>query len=152
MPAEAMATSPQPPAQRAAPARKAAQDMARAESAAAQFGANAVTAATAWTVLRVASAGVVRELPRPSSPAWVGVVDRLLAVAVAPAPLVGEPALQLDLLQGNALLGRLTLAGSWVRWAPVGEASRSGQVDAALLRELQALLSVEPVVPPDSAR
>ncbi len=151
LPAEAPATSTQPPALRAAPARKAAQDFVRAESAAARVGANAVAAADAWTLVRVTSAGLVRELPRPSSPDWVAVVDRLLAVAVTPAPLVGEPALQLDLLQGNTLLGRLTLAGSLVRWAPVSEAGRSGQVDAALLRELQSLLPREPAIPSGSA-
>lgn len=149
-PAEAMAAAQQPPALRAAPAAKAAQSMARAESAGAPVGPKAV--AEAWTVLRVTSAGAVREVLRPSSPDWVAVVRRLLAVAVTPAPLEGEPTLQMALLQGEATLGWLALSGTWVRWAPAGEASRTGQADAALLRDLQALLSGAPATPPDSAR
>lgn len=147
-----MATASQPSALRVAPAAKAAQSLARAESAGALVDPKAFATAEAWTALRVTSAGVAREVLRPSSPDWVAVVRRLLAVAVTPAPLEGEPALQLVLLQGDAPLGQLALAGSWVRWTPTSGLSRTGQADATLLRDLRALVAAEQATPPDSAR
>jgi hypothetical protein len=147
-----MATAPQPSALRVAPSAKAAQSLARAETAGALVDPKAFATAEAWTALRVTSSGAAREVLRPSSPDWVAVVRRLLAVAVTPASLEGEPALQMVLLQGEVTLGQLALAGSWVRWTPTGGTSRTGQADAALLRELGALVAAEPATPPDSVR
>lgn len=146
-----MATAPQPSALRAVPAAKVAQ-LARAESARALVDAKAFAVAEAWTALRVTSAGAAGEVLRASSPDWVAVVRRLLAVATTPTPLEGESALQMVLLQGEATLGQLAVAGSWVRWTPTGGTSRTGQADAALLRDLRVLVAAEQVTPPDSAR
>ena len=151
-PAEVVAAAPQPSSLRAAPAAKAAQSMPRAESAGALAGPKTGAAAEAWTALRITPAGVASGVLQPPSPTWVGLVRRLLAVAVTPAPLEGAPTLEIELLQGDMPLGRLALAGPWVRWAPTGGTSRTGQADAALLRELSALLASEPATPPDSAR
>lgn len=105
-----------------------------------------------WTELRITAAGRTDRVLRSTSPGWAVVLQRLVAVAVTSAPLGGVPTLQVELLRGDAFLGRLELAAPWVRWTPAGEASRTGQADAVLLRELQAMAAAEPVTPPDSAR
>lgn len=151
-PAEAVANAPQPSALRAAPAAKTGQSLARAESSGALASPKTGAAAEAWTALRITPAGAASGVLRSPSPAWVGLVRRLLAVAVTPAALEGEPTLEIELLQGDVPLGRLALAGPWVRWTPTGGTSRTGQADAALLRELGALVAADPVTPPDSAR
>lgn len=150
--AEAVANVPQPSALRAAPPAKAGQSLARAESSGALTSPKTGAAAEVWTALRITPAGVASGVQRLPSPAWVGLVRRLLAVAVTPAALEGEPTLEIELLQGDMPLGRLALAGPWVRWTPTGGASRTGQADAALLRELSALVATEPATPPDSTR
>ncbi len=151
-PAEAVVAVPQASALRAAPAPAAkamAPSLGRAESA----GAVATRGPwEGWTELRVTAAGRTDRVLRSATPGWAGVLQRLVAVAVTPVPLDGVPTLEVELLRGGAPLGRLELAEPWVSWTPAGEASRTGQADAVLLRELRGLVAAEPVTPPDSAR
>lgn len=153
-PAEAVAVAPQAPAMRAAPvplAAPAAKAMAPSLGRLERHGMPAEQAARApwngWTELRVTVAGRTDRVLQSASPGWGGVLQRLMAVAVTAEPLGGVPTLQVDLLQGGVPLGRLELAAPWVRWTPEGGASRTGQADAALLGDLQALLAAA-----DSAR
>lgn len=153
-PAEAVAVTPQAPAMRAAPvaaAAPAAKAMAPLLGRAERSGVPAEPAARAtwdgWTELRVTAAGRTDRVLRSASPGWEGVLQRLVAVAVTAEPLGGVPTLQVDLLQGGVPLGRLELAAPWVRWTPAGGDSRTGQAEAALLGDLQALLAAA-----DSAR
>lgn len=147
-PAEAVAVAPQAPAMRAAPvaaSAPAAKAMAPLLGRAERSGVPAEPAARAtwdgWTELRVTAAGRTDRVLRSVSPGWGGVLQRLVAVAVTAEPLGGVPTLQVDLLQGGVPLGRLELAAPWVRWTPAGGDSRTGQANAALLGDLQALLA-----------
>ncbi|MES3009979.1 MAG: hypothetical protein V4738_04300 [Pseudomonadota bacterium] len=154
-PAEVVAAVPQAPVLRAAPAPAAkamAPSLGRTESAGAAASQAAHAPWDGWTALRVTAAARTDRVLRSASPGWAGVVQRLVAVAVTPAPLEGVATLEVELLRGGVSLGRLELAEPWVRWTPTGEASRTGQADAALLRELRVLVTAEPVTPPDSAR
>lgn len=151
-PAEAVVAVPQASALRAAPA-PAAKAMAPSLGSAESAGAVATRGPwEGWTELRVTAAGRTDRVLRSATPGWAGVLQWLVAVAVTPVPLDGVPTLEVELLRGGAPLGRLELAEQWVRWTPAGEASRTGQADAALLRELRGLVVAEPVTPPDSAR
>jgi hypothetical protein len=92
-----------------------------------------------WTHLRIGASGRVVELTREQAPRLAQLLEELRSAAQGQAPLEGPVEIRIELTRAGEPAGIIELAGTQLRWTPVGAAAGGSFTARPELAQLEAL-------------
>jgi hypothetical protein len=92
-----------------------------------------------WTHLRIGASGRVVELTREQAPRLAQLLEELRSAAQGQAPLEGPVEIRIELTRAGEPAGIIELAGTQLRWKPVGAAAGGSFTARPELAQLEAL-------------